>query len=82
MDEDYDACDLENWFLAIQSADGQVIIPSFHRPAHPGRPNGPSELEQRRTTPDTANTGDTSPDSAARFLRPRNATATRVRSPT
>ena len=32
MDEDYDACDLENWYLAIQSADGQVIIPSFHRP--------------------------------------------------
>ena len=33
MDEDYDAVDLENWFLAMQSADGQVIIPSFHRPA-------------------------------------------------
>ncbi|WP_435005335.1 hypothetical protein P12x_003232 [Tundrisphaera lichenicola] len=33
MDEDYDACDLENWFLAIQSADGQVVIPSFHRPS-------------------------------------------------
>ena len=32
MDEDYDACDLENWFLAIQSADGKAIIPSFHRP--------------------------------------------------
>ncbi|MDX2037390.1 MAG: hypothetical protein SFX72_12125 [Isosphaeraceae bacterium] len=32
LDEDYDACDLENWFLAIQSADGQVMIPSFHRP--------------------------------------------------
>ncbi len=32
MDEDYDACDLENWYLAIQSADGQVVIPSFHRP--------------------------------------------------
>ncbi len=32
MDEDYDACDLENWYLAIQSADGQVMIPSFHRP--------------------------------------------------
>jgi len=32
MDEDYDACDLENWFLAIQSADGQVMVPSFHRP--------------------------------------------------
>ena len=33
MDEDYDAADLENWFLAMQSADGSVIIPSFHRPA-------------------------------------------------
>jgi large repetitive protein len=32
MDEDYDACDLENWFLALQSADGQVVVPSFHRP--------------------------------------------------
>src|SRR5262249_28116392 len=32
MDEDYDACDLENWFLSVQSADGKVIIPSFHRP--------------------------------------------------
>ncbi|MHC5536736.1 hypothetical protein ACYOEI_00500 [Singulisphaera rosea] len=32
MDEDYDACDLENWFLAIQSADGQIVVPSFHRP--------------------------------------------------
>ncbi len=32
MDEDYDAADLENWFLAIQSADGQMVIPSFHRP--------------------------------------------------
>lgn len=32
MDEDYDACDLENWFLAIQSADGRVVVPSFHRP--------------------------------------------------
>jgi hypothetical protein len=33
MDEDYDAVDLENWFLAMQSADGQVMIPSFHRPS-------------------------------------------------
>jgi hypothetical protein len=32
MDEDYDACDLENWFLAIQSADGNTVVPSFHRP--------------------------------------------------
>ena len=31
-DEDYDGVDLENWFLALQSADGQVMIPSFHRP--------------------------------------------------
>ncbi len=32
MDEDYDAADLDNWFLALQSADGAVVIPSFHRP--------------------------------------------------
>ncbi|WP_169980515.1 hypothetical protein [Tautonia rosea] len=32
VDEDYDAPDLENWFLAAQSADGRTIIPSFHRP--------------------------------------------------
>ena len=32
MDEDYDAVDTENWFLAMQSADGSVVIPSFHRP--------------------------------------------------
>ena len=31
MDEDYDAADLENWFLSVQSADGQVVIHSFHR---------------------------------------------------
>ena len=46
MDEDYDACDLENWFLAIQSADGQVMIPSFHRPGvmryDPTNPNTPA----------------------------------------
>jgi hypothetical protein len=46
MDEDYDACDLENWFLAIQSADGQVVVPSFHRPgilrADPGAPGFPT----------------------------------------
>ncbi len=46
MDEDYDACDLENWFLAIQSADGQLSIPSFHRPGivrfDPNNPNNPA----------------------------------------
>lgn len=31
-DEDYDAADLENWFLALQSADGSITLPSFHRP--------------------------------------------------
>ncbi len=31
-DEDYDAADLENWFLALQTADGEVVVPSFHRP--------------------------------------------------
>jgi hypothetical protein len=55
MDEDYDACDLENWFLAIQSADGSVIVPSFHRPG-------------LLTAADWASTD---PRSAAKFLRPR-----------
>ena len=74
MDEDYDACDLENWFLAIQSADGQVVIPSFHRPgilrADPGDPGFPHNPAGRTTPNDWRNT---SPDSAARFLRPRAA---------
>ena len=65
MDEDYDACDLENWFLAIQSADGQVIIPSFHRPGdHPLRP------EERRQRLARTNPAGNWADSAARILRP------------
>ena len=72
MDEDYDACDLENWFLAIQSADGQVIIPSFHRPgilrADPSDSTYPNNAPSTSATNDWRNT---SPDSAARFLRPR-----------
>jgi hypothetical protein len=32
LDEDYDAADLENWFLALQSADASITLPSFHRP--------------------------------------------------
>jgi large repetitive protein len=65
MDEDYDACDLENWFLAIQSADGQVIVPSFHRPGilRYDPKNGVNDWT--RTTP----TGNWS-DSASRILRP------------
>ena len=70
MDEDYDACDLENWFLAIQSADGQVVIPSFHRPAI---------IRIDPSTTRTTGCGRTSrtqwrdqlwADSAARILRP------------
>jgi hypothetical protein len=55
MDEDYDAVDLDNWFLALQSADGQVIVPSFHRPA---------VLQQNDWI-------DTTFPARAKFLRPR-----------
>lgn len=57
MDEDYDAPDLENWYLALQSADGQVTIPSFHRPGI------------LRAVDWTSQT----PDSKSRILRPRAA---------
>ena len=65
MDEDYDACDLENWFLAIQSADGQVIIPSFHRPGiiRYDPKNGVNDWARTNPAVDWA-------DSAARILRP------------
>ncbi|WP_435017121.1 hypothetical protein TA3x_004714 [Tundrisphaera sp. TA3] len=63
MDEDYDACDLENWFLAIQSADGQVIIPSFHRP-------GILRLADWTVMP-TSDPNDVNTKSAAKILRPR-----------
>ncbi len=32
MDEDYDAVDQENMFLALQTADGSLTVPSYHRP--------------------------------------------------
>ena len=70
MDEDYDACDLENWFLAIQSADGQVMIPSFHRPAIirvDGNNNVNDWLRLNQSNP---NGGSLFADSAARILRP------------
>ncbi len=65
MDEDYDACDLENWFLAIQSADGQVIVPSFHRP-------GILRYDPKNGVNDWARTNPAGnwSDSAARILRP------------
>ncbi|MFO0949346.1 MAG: hypothetical protein U1D30_26110 [Planctomycetota bacterium] len=31
-DEDYDYPDFNNMFLAMERADGQIILPSFHRP--------------------------------------------------
>ncbi len=77
MDEDYDAVDLENWFLAMQSADGSVIIPSFHRPAA-------IRIDLKASTPvydwggpnnatfENAALGNWS-DSASRILRPRAA---------
>ena len=74
MDEDYDACDLENWFLAIQSADGQVIIPSFHRPGiiRYDPKNGVNDWAR---TNRAGNWADSAArilwaDSAARILRP------------
>jgi hypothetical protein len=68
MDEDYDAVDLENWFLAMQSADGSVMIPSFHRPAAIRLDaangiwdwGGPNNFNQANWA-----------ESAARILRPR-----------
>ncbi len=65
MDEDYDACDLENWFLAIQSADGQVIVPSFHRPGilRYDPTHGVNDWARKNPSGNWA-------DSAARILRP------------
>ena len=69
MDEDYDAVDLENWFLAMQSADGSVIIPSFHRPAA-------IRIDTANGYDDWGGPSNTAPnwaDSASRILRPRKA---------
>ena len=69
MDEDYDAVDLENWFLAMQSADGSVMIPSFHRPSaiRIDPTNGYYDWGGPTNTMPTWN------DSASRILRPRAA---------
>jgi hypothetical protein len=69
MDEDYDAADLENWFMALQSADGSVFIPSFHRPGILG-------YEVNKTTgaivyDDWTNTGATTALSRSKILRRR-----------
>ncbi len=66
LDEDYDACDLENWFLALQSADGNVVIPSFHRPGILTEPDWLAGLESFQTPTDYEFT-------RAKFMRPRAA---------
>ena len=79
MDEDYDAADLENWFLAMQSADGSVIIPSFHRPSAIridytlARPEHLRLGRSRRTRLWEESAPLNWADSASRILRPRAA---------
>src|SRR5208283_6092901 len=74
MDEDYDACDLENWFLAIQSADGHVIIPSFHRPGIVRYQDAANPMDWDRTSGGfrypNGRLGKPNLDSMARILRP------------
>ncbi len=74
MDEDYDAVDLENWFLAMQSADGQVIIPSFHRPGiiigDPTNPTNPATNDWQNSV--NSGVGNFAA-SMSKILRPRNA---------
>ena len=74
MDEDYDACDLENWFLAIQSADGQVMIPSFHRP-------GIIRYDPNNDTPPTIGTRMPNPTTVRRILRTTARSASRILRP-
>lgn len=64
MDEDYDAPDTENWFMAIKSADGQVVIPSFFRP-------WTIVIDQPNNYSDWTATQATSPGVRSKFLRPR-----------
>ena len=71
MDEDYDACDLENWFLAVQSADGQVVIPSFHRPSIIRYDPLNSTPANRVNDWKNLNPSGVWADSASRILRPR-----------
>ena len=77
MDEDYDAGDLENWFLAMQSADGSVIIPSFHRPAAIRIDSTVTpaiyDWAGPRTRPGRTRRRANWNDSASRILRPRAA---------
>ncbi len=79
MDEDYDAPDLDNWFLAVQSADGSVVLPSFHRPGilrYQEDASGNTTFDDWRTGYNSALAQNTpanlvAMDSMSRFLRPR-----------
>ena len=75
MDEDYDACDLENWYLALQSADGQVVVPSFHRP---GILNGPNSvpagvIDDWHVNSPSSPANNPGPYGSPKILRPRQA---------
>ena len=63
MDEDYDAADNENWFLALVNADKSVIIPSFHRPGNIIYNPANAGVENDWASPAL--------DSQSKFLRPR-----------
>ena len=60
MDEDYDAVDLENWFLAMQSADGSGDDPVV--PPAGGDPDRPRRSRRRSTTGAGPRTQPTAPD--------------------
>lgn len=83
-DEDYDAADLENWFLALQSADGSITLPSFHRPGiitydtslmatNPAWYLASNDWQVRLPANPTATQMAAYAGSAAKFLRPRAA---------
>ena len=70
MDEDYDAPDLENWFLGVQSSDGHSItLPSFHRPGILNSTDWQVQFDPTLPLTDPQNIA--ALQSKAKFLRPR-----------
>ncbi len=70
MDEDYDAPDLENWFMGVQSADGKSItLPSFHRPGIVSLTDWKMKLNPNLSIDDPANVQ--ALRAKSKFLRPR-----------
>jgi hypothetical protein len=77
MDEPYDAPDSNNMFLGVVSADGSVIIPTFHRPnmivydaANATNPDYNDWINYPSTYPNAAQLNAAR---RAKFLRPRKA---------